>query len=159
MFKARKIVMVISLALIIVMPMLIAAAPAQEEEPPAVDEGEPDAVGLLTEFLDPFFDILVYAVALAIFLFGTVQGTQIAKIFFPKSTNADGWWYKTRPYVIRGVSLFFSVWAMTGLNFDAFAILTSINENFEVAPIFGQLISGFALSFGSNKYYDKYEDE
>ncbi len=153
--NARKSLMVVCFLLILVMPFMIAASPGQVEEPG--DGGEGTALDLLAPIGDAISNVVVIVVALAIFLFGTVQGTQFAKIFLPK--GGWEWWQNARPYVIRGVSVIFAIWAMVGLNFDAFGILAEINESFDVDPIFGQLLSGAALSFVSNKYYDKYEDE
>lgn len=131
--------------------MLIAAAPMQEGEP--VDGNAFDLLKPVGEWASKIISLVV---GLAIFLFGTIQGTQLVKILLPKLTNAK--WQEIRRYVVRGISIAVAVLAVVGADLDVFSMFDSLDATFGVDPIFAQLLSGLALSLGANVVYDKFVD-
>ena len=131
--------------------MLIAAAPMQVGEP---ESG--NAFDLLKPVVEWLSKMISLVVGLGIFLFGTIQGTQLVKILFPKTTNEK--WLKIRRYVIRGISITVAIFAVVGAQLDVFSMFEAMDAAFGVDPIFAQLLSGLALSFGANIVYDNYVD-
>lgn len=131
--------------------MLIAANPMQGSEP--VDG---DAFDMLKPVGEWAAKIISVAVGLAIFLFGTIQGTQLVKLLFPKTTNEK--WLVIRAYVVRGISIVVAIFVVVGADVNMFSMFESLDATFGVDPIFAQLLSGLALSLGANVAYDKYVD-
>lgn len=155
--KARKSLLVISFILLITMPFMLAAAPGQEVEPPG------DAMELLTSLLDPVISlagkIVVIVFGLAVFLLGTVQGTNVVKFVLAPKIERWDWYIKARPSLIRVLSFLVAVFLLVGSNVDFFGILSSISAVYEVDPIFAQVITGGTLSFAANWFYDSKIDE
>lgn len=147
--KKKKLILIV--CFILMSLMLIAAAPMQEGEP--VDANAFDLLAPAGEWAAKIFTVIF---AVVIFLFGTIQGTQLVKITLPKIENAK--WLKIRRSVIRGVSIAVAVFGVVGANLDLFGVFESMDVLFGVDPAIGQMFSGLALSLGANWMYDNHID-
>lgn len=144
----------ITLVVVLLAAVFPVAALAQEGAPGSDPESEWAVFQPIGDFLTNIFTTVF---GLAMFVFGTVQGVELLKIFMPKTANET--WLKWRRHIIVAMSAIVAVFTAVGANINLFVLYESLGEAFTIDPFFAKLITGLVVSLGSNEGYSRFLDK
>lgn len=107
------------------------------------------------EFLTKVF---VTVFGLAIFVFGTVKGTDLLKVFLPKLKDKPKW-EEIRRQILVVLSNVIAISIVFGADVNLFGLYESMAETFAIDPFFAKLLSGLVIGLGSNEGYNRFIDK